>query len=144
MSLLSKPARPIAPESARLLREAMRARRKGFRNVADELAARSFATKLNEPTIWRKEDREAMADLKTSLTNVEAQKNQENTEQQIADRIAFADELKQKAAQGEENVYDYAKQEAPKYGVSVGALANFFQRNKMPYKTSKIKKASSV
>lgn len=133
MSSLSKPATPIAPESARLLREARRAKRMGFERTAEELAMQGFAQKGMEPNIWRSGERQAMADLRTGLQNAEIQKNKENDAQQLAGRITLADQIKQKAASGDEDTFDFASQEAPKYGVSPGALASFFQRNKLQY-----------
>ena len=134
---LFRSARPIAPESARLFREARSAKRKGFDKVAEELAAQGFAQKSMEPSIWKSGERQAMADLKQSLANTEIQKAQENDKQQLAGRIMFADELKKKAAQGDQDTWDYAKQESSKYGVTPSALASFFQRNKMAYNPSK-------
>jgi hypothetical protein len=146
MSLLRKPAQLIAPESARLLREARRARRQGFSKVADELAMQSFEQKSKEPTIWRSGERQAMADLKQGLAQAEFKKAQENATQQIAGRQVLADQIKQKAARGDEDTFDYASQEAPKYGVTAGALADFFQRNKLNYgrPTAKVEGASGV
>ena len=137
MSSLRKPAQLIAPESARLLREARRAKRMGFDRAAEELAMQGFAQKGTEPSIWKSGQRQDMADLKQSLENTEIQKAQENDKQQLAGRIMFADELKKKAAQGDQDTWDYAKQESSKYGVTPSALASFFQRNKMAYNPSK-------
>jgi hypothetical protein len=146
MSLLRKASTPIAPESARLLREARRARRQGFSKVADELAMQSFEQKSKEPTIWRSGERQAMADLKQGLAQAEFKKAQENATQQIAGRQVLADQIKQKAARGDEDTFDYASQEAPKYGVTAGALADFFQRNKLNYgrPTAKVEGGSGV
>ena len=87
-----------------------------------------------------------MADLKQGLAQAEFKKAQENAAQQIAGRQVLADQIKQKAARGDEDTFDYASQEAPKYGVSAGALANFFQRNKLNYgrPTAKVEGASGV
>jgi len=146
MSLLRKASTPIAPESARLLREARRARRQGFSKVADALAMQSFEQKSKEPTIWRSGERQAMADLKQGLAQAEFKKAQEIATQQIAGRQVLADQIKQKAARGDEDTFDYASQEAPKYGVTAGALADFFQRNKLNYgrPTAKVEGASGV
>ena len=146
MSSLSKPATPIAPESARLLREARRAKRMGFERTAEELAMQGFAQKGMEPNIWRSGQRQAMADLKQGLAQAEIKKNQENTAEQLAGRQFLADQIKQKAASGDEDTFDFASQEAPKYGVSPGALASFFQRNKLKYgrPTAKVEGASGV
>ena len=134
MSLLSKPATPIAPESARLLREARRARRQGFSKVAEELAMQGLAQKLKEPNIWRDGQRQAMADLKEGLAQAEINKAREAASQQVAGRKAFADDIKDKAKRGDEDTYDWASQESGKYGVNAGQLANFFDRNNLSRK----------
>lgn len=148
MSLLRKASTPIAPESARLLREAMRARRKGFSQVANELAMRSFEQKGMEPTIWKSGERQAMADLKTSLANAEIQKSQEAAQMQNEGRKSFANQIKKTAKENPEEAYGIAQQEAPKYGVTSSQLANFFERNKLPvklnlYRPDEVKKTES-
>ena len=135
MSALSKPARPIASESVRLLREAKRARRMGFRDVANKLAEASFIQKGNEPSIGRSEDRNVLADIREAAAEAEVQAAQAAEAQQLAGRKAFASGIKEAAKeQGGDEAYNWARQEAPKYGVTAGALANFFERNKIKYK----------
>ena len=136
MSLLSKPARPIASESARLLREARRARRLGYRNVAEKLAEQSFAVKGTEPTIWRSEDREAVADIREQAAEEEVAAAQRAAQQQKSGRKAFANQILKSSKENPDETYEIAKQEAPKYGVSASALASFFERNKLPVKQS--------
>jgi hypothetical protein len=135
MSLLSKSARPVAPESARLLREARRARRMGYRDVANKLAEASFIQKGTEPSIGRSEDRNAFADIKEAAAEEEVRAAQDAAAQQFAGRKTFAKGIKEAAEeQGGDDAYNWARQEAPKYGVTAGALANFFERNKIKYK----------
>lgn len=135
MSALSKPARPIASESVRLLREAKRARRMGFRDVANKLAEASFIQKGNEPSIGRAESRDKFADIKEAAAEADVQAAQAAEAQQLAGRKAFASGIKEAAKeQGGDEAYNWARQEAPKYGVTAGALANFFERNKIKYK----------
>lgn len=134
MSLLSKPARPIASESARLLREARRAKRLGYRNVAEKLAEQSFAVKGMEPSVWKSEDREAVEDIREKAAEEEVAAAQRATQEQKAGRRAFANQILKSAKENPDETYEIAKQEAPKYGVSPSALANFFERNKLPVK----------
>jgi hypothetical protein len=134
MSLLRKPARPVAPESARLLREARRARRLGYRNVAEKLAEQSFAVKGTEPTIWRSEDREAVANIREQAAEEEVAAAQRAAQQQKSGRKAFANQILKGSKENPDETYEIAKQEAPKYGVSPSALASFFERNKLPVK----------
>ena len=112
----------------------MRARRKGFVQVANELAMRSFDQKLKEPNIWRDGERQAMADLKEGLAQAEINKAQKAASQQVAGRRAFAEDIKNKAKRGDEDTYEWASQESGKYGVNAGQLANFFERNKLSRK----------
>ena len=135
MSALSKPARPIASESVRLLREAKRARRMGFRDVANKLAEASFIQKGTEPSIGRAESRDKFADIKEAAAEAEVQAAQDAEAQQLAGRKTFASGITEAAKeQGGDEAYNWARQEAPKYGVTAGALANFFERNKIKYK----------
>lgn len=128
------PGRPIAPESARLLREARRAQRKGFNRAAEELALQGYAAKLGEPTIGKAEDRMQMQDLKEKLSSQRLAAGQAEAQQQMAGRRAFAEQIKGMAASNPEEAYGFASQEAPKYGVTPSALASFFERNKLPVK----------
>lgn len=135
MPPLSEPSRLIAPESRRLLREARRAKRMGFDRTADELAAASFRQKMTEPTISRYDDRMAMAKIKEAAAEQEVRSAQDAAAQQLAGRKAFASGIKEAAKeQGGDEAYNWARQEAPKYGVTAAALANFFERNKIKYK----------
>lgn len=135
MSALSKPARPIASESVRLLREAKRARRMGFRDVANKLAEASFIQKGNEPSIGRSEDRNVLADIREAAAEQEVRSAQDAAAEQLAGRKTFASGIKEAAKeQGGDEAYNWARQEAPKYGVTAAALANFFERNKIKYK----------
>lgn len=118
------------------MREARRARRMGFDKVAEELAGASVTQKLTEPNIMRAEDRVAMQDIQAGAQEAAVAKRQEDAQQQLAGRVGFASELKQRAAGNDENLFGYAKMEAPKYGVTPSALASFFERNKLPFNST--------
>lgn len=106
----------------------------GFKQAANDLASASFAQKLNEPSIGRAEDRLAMQRTQDKLQEVQVEQRKQDAQQQTAGRVGFANELMQKVAAGkDENIYGYAKQEAPKYGVTPSALSSFFNRNKLPF-----------
>lgn len=107
----------------------------GFRDVANKLAEASFIQKGNEPSIGRAESRDKFADIKEAAAEAEVQAAQAAEAQQLAGRKAFASGIKEAAKeQGGDEAYNWARQEAPKYGVTAGALANFFERNKIKYK----------
>lgn len=129
---LSDPPRLIAPESRRLLREARRAKRMGFDKTAEQLASASFSKKMSEPTIGSADDNIKMARLKTGLEQTELQRKQKEQEQQQVGQNYFANEIKDRFKKdGGLATYDWAKNEASKYGVGNSALASFFDRNKM-------------
>jgi hypothetical protein len=107
----------------------------GYRDVANKLAEASFIQKGTEPSIGRSEDRNAMADIREAAAEAEVQAAQDAEAQQRAGRKTFASGIKEAAEeQGGDDAYNWARQEAPKYGVTAGALANFFERNKIKYK----------
>lgn len=144
---LNQPARSIAPESRRLLREARRMKKEGFGRTAEELAMASSGQKSLEPTITSSENMAFTEQLGSSLQ--EAQIAQQKKDQQSLGqgRINFAQSIEERAknlAPGE-NLYEKSLAEAPKFGVNPMELANFFKKKNLSYgSTPRVQGASGV
>lgn len=135
MSLMSQSSGPIAPESRRLLREARRMQRAGFKEAAGALAGASAEQKLKEPNIASSENRMYARQLESALQG--SQMAQENKDQQagLEGRIGYAQSILERAKNPTpgENLYEKTLTEAPKFGVSPAQLAGFFKRKGLSY-----------
>jgi hypothetical protein len=128
---LSQPARSIAPESRRLLREARRMKKEGFGRTAEELAMASSAQKSLEPTITSSENMAYAEQLGSSLQNAEIVQQKKDQASMLQNRINFAKSILDRANDPEN--YAKSKDESSQFGVTPAQLANFFRKNKLNY-----------
>jgi hypothetical protein len=130
-------SRPIASDSARLLRQAKSAKARGFSNeVVNSLAMAGYQAKENEPRgSVEKEDAQAQKDLVASQGFAKVQAAKQAADENLKGRISFADELKQRAGGSQPEGFDlrsFAEPRAAQLGISQGALTSFFQKNNLP------------
>lgn len=132
---LSQPARSIAPESRRLLREARRMKKEGFGEAASKLAVASAGEKSLEPTITSSENMAFTEQLGSSLQDAELAQQKKDQASALQGRINFAQSIEDRSknlAPGE-NLYEKSLAEAPKFGVNPADLANFFKKKNLSY-----------
>jgi len=138
MSLMSKSTGPIAPESRRLLREARRMQRAGFKEAAGALAGASAEQKLKEPSIASSEDRLYIRALEEGLENSKIAQERKDQQSGLEGRIGYAQSILERSKENTpgENLYEKALAEAPKFGVTPVQLAGFFKRKGISYGTT--------
>lgn len=132
--------RPIASESTRLLRSAKSAKARGYSpEVSNALAMAGYQAKEKEPRgIQNQEDIWTQQDLDISEGYAKAQAAKQAAAENLMGRIAFAEELQQRAGNEQPEGFDlrsFAEPRAAELGISQGALTSFFQRNKLPMTT---------
>lgn len=130
MSLLSQDPRKIAGMSQTLLREARRAKRAGYGQLANQLAEAGTERKIQEKLAGgaqKLEQREA------AVGDLMAREASNLNRQQLAGRQAFAKELRDMAKSGPAgtNVLGYAQSQGAKYGLSASQISSFFDREKL-------------
>jgi hypothetical protein len=144
---LSQPARSIAPESRRLLREARRMKKEGFGRTAEELAMASSAQKSLEPSITSSENMAFAEKLGSSLQDVELAQQKKDQASMLQGRVNFAQSIEDRAKNltPGENLYEKSLAEAPKFGVNPADLANFFKKKNLSYgSTPRVQGASGI
>lgn len=133
---LSDKARPIAPESSRLLREARRLRKQGYGKASEEMQMAGIQMKLAEgPGIKSAEDKVSAQKLSEQMDQSKFQAAQGAGKEALQGRIGFAQSIEERAktAQPGENIYEKAQAEAPKFGVTPAQLTGFFKRKGLSF-----------
>lgn len=133
---MSQSSGPIAPESRRLLREARRMKKEGFREAAGQLATASAAQKLKEPGIGSSEQRIAARNITSQLEQAGIRATEADREAGIQGRIGFAKSIEERNMEPGENIFEKSLAEAPKFGVTPAQLTGFFKRKGISFGTN--------
>lgn len=121
----------IAPEYQRLLRMARQAQDRGLKTASEELGVKAYETKYLTPELG---SQMAMDTRNAQMLN-QGKLAAKDAAENLAGRIAFADELKQRAGdQNQPEGFDlrqFAEPRAAALKISPAALSSFFARNKL-------------